>query len=68
MNEKEENEKKFCGNCTSHNAYSYPGRVFCTKRFLKHNDAIVQTLWCCEEWSPNLQQCHCVHDATKEQK
>jgi hypothetical protein len=60
--------EKFCGNCTSHNAYEYPGRVFCTRRFLRNKDAVVQTLWHCEDWIQNAQECHCVKDAKEEQK
>jgi hypothetical protein len=68
LSEAGRNDKKFCGNCTSHNAYSYPDQVFCTKRFLKKKEAIVQTLWCCEEWHPNTQECRCVRDALEKQK
>jgi hypothetical protein len=60
--------EKFCGNCTSHNAYNYPDQVFCTRRFLNSKDAVVQTLWCCEEWRANLQECNCVRDAKERQK
>ena len=59
---------KFCGNCTSHNAYEYPVRVFCTRRFLRNETAVVQTLWHCEDWIQNAQKCHCVRDAKEKQK
>ena len=59
---------KFCGNCTSHNAYKYPVRLFCTRRFLKNENAVVQTLWHCEDWMQNAQECHCVRDAKEKQK
>jgi hypothetical protein len=62
------NAEKFCGNCTSHNAYSYPDQVFCTRRFLKNKNAIVRTLWCCEEWMQSAQECNCIEDAKKKQR
>lgn len=60
--------EKFCGNCTSHNAYEYPVQVFCTRRFVKNKSAIVQTLWHCEDWIQNAQECHCVKDSKEQQK
>ncbi len=59
---------KFCGNCTSHNAYDYPSQVFCTRRFLRKKEAVVQTLWHCEEWVQNAQECHCIRDAKERKK
>lgn len=61
-------EKRFCGNCSSHNAYRYPEQIFCGKRFTENKDPIVQTLWCCEEWSPNPQECFCTKEAMKNRK
>jgi hypothetical protein len=61
-------DKKFCGNCGSHNAYNYPDRLFCGKRFSEDKDPVVQTLWCCEEWNPSSQECYCVREAMKKQK
>jgi len=65
---KNADSEKFCGNCTSHNAYEYPTRVFCTRRFLKNKNPIVQTLWHCEDWIKNAQECYCVRDAKEKQK
>jgi hypothetical protein len=63
MGKKATNREEFCGNCTSHNAYNYPDEVFCTRRFLKNENPIVQTLWHCEDYYPNAQECNCIHDA-----
>jgi len=65
---KKVNSEKFCGNCTSHNAYNYPAQVFCTRRFLKNKNPIVETMWCCEEWYPAAQECNCVDEATQKRK
>lgn len=65
---KTQSKQTFCGNCTSHNAYEYPVRVFCTRRFLKNKDPIVQTLWCCEEYYPAAQECNCITDASHKKK
>jgi hypothetical protein len=59
---------KFCGNCTSHNAFEYPVRVFCTRRFLRNENAVVKTLWHCEDWIQNAQECHCVRDVKEKQQ
>lgn len=66
--EKDKAEAEFCGNCTSHNAYNYPDQVFCTRRFLKNKNAIVETLWCCDEWIRNAQECHCVEEAMQKKQ
>jgi len=73
-------KQKFCGNCGNHNAYNYPDQVFCTRRFSKNINpvvqtlwccgewnpsSVVQTLWCCEEWNPSSQECYCVEEAVK---
>jgi hypothetical protein len=58
--------KRFCGNCVNHNPYEYPLRIFCSKRYSKNKDPIVDTLWCCGDWNPVNQYCHCVRDATRE--
>jgi hypothetical protein len=62
------NSEKFCGNCSSHNAYEYPVHVFCTRRFLKNKNPIMQTLSHCEDWVQNAQECHCIKDAKEKQK
>lgn len=68
MRKKAAAKQKFCGNCTSHNAYNYPNQVFCTRRFLKNKNPIVQTLWCCEEHYPSAQECNCIRDASGRKK
>jgi len=60
--------KKYCGNCGRHTAYNYPDQVFCGKRLSDSQDPVVQTLWHCENWSPDSQECNCVKDATKKQE
>lgn len=60
-------ERRFCGNCGSHNAYNYPGQLFCSKRFSEDKNPIVDTLWCCEEWNSTSQECYCVREAMKKQ-
>jgi len=67
VKEKIKTERKFCGNCSSHNAYNYPSRIFCSLRFFQNKDPIVETLWCCDSWNPSSQECHCVKDALKHQ-
>jgi len=68
VNKKASNKRRVCGNCTSHNAYNYPEEVFCTRRFLKNKNPIVQTLWCCEDYYPSAQECNCIGDATLKRK
>ena len=68
MNNKASNKRKVCGNCTSHNAYDYPDKIFCTRRFLKNEDPIMQTLSCCEDYYPSAQECNCISDATLKKK
>jgi hypothetical protein len=68
MKEKTPKKQKFCGSCTSHNAYHYPDQVFCTRRFLKNKNPIVQTLWCCDEYYPAAQECNCIIDAMTKKK
>jgi hypothetical protein len=65
---KSTNKERFCGNCTSHNAYNYPHKVFCTRRFLENKDPIVQTLWSCDRHYPASQECNCIGDATAKRK
>jgi len=60
-----EKEKRFCGNCGSHNPYEYPTRMFCATRYAQNKDPIVDTLWCCGDWKPVSQECHCVREALK---
>lgn len=59
--------KRVCGNCGTHVVYVYPDKVFCSTRFCENKNPIVETLWCCEEWNPNSQECYCVEEATKKQ-
>ncbi|TRO51047.1 hypothetical protein E2P61_07210 [Candidatus Bathyarchaeota archaeon] len=56
---------RFCGNCRSHNPYEYPIMIFCVKRYGQNKDPIMDTLECCNNWSPVNQSCHCVRDALK---
>jgi hypothetical protein len=58
----------YCGNCGSHNAYDYPTRMFCSTRYDQNKDPIVDTLWCCSDWNPVSQECHCVREALKEKE
>jgi hypothetical protein len=58
---------KFCGNCDGHNCYDYPTKVFCSTRHAQSLDPIVDTLWCCSQWSPVTQDCYCVKEAKKAQ-
>jgi hypothetical protein len=67
MEGKENVKQKFCGNCGNHNVYDYPYKIFCTKRFSENLNPIVETLWCCEEWNPSSQECHCVKEAKLKQ-
>jgi hypothetical protein len=60
-------KQKFCGNCGNHNAYEYPEKIFCSRRFSKNEEPIVDTLWCCPEWNPSSQECYCVEEALKKQ-
>ena len=57
--------KRFCGNCSSHNPYVYPERIFCSERYAQNKDPIVDTLWCCDNWNAVSQDCHCVRDALR---
>jgi len=56
-------KSRFCGNCSSHNPYEYPSRIFCVKRCAKNKEPIVDTLKYCDDWTPVNQDCHCVRDA-----
>jgi len=58
-------EKRYCGNCSSHNTYEYPDVVFCMRRFVKGEKAATPTLTVCSEWRPHNQKCYCVEDALK---
>ncbi|MGQ9507043.1 MAG: hypothetical protein ACUVTB_04185 [Candidatus Bathycorpusculaceae bacterium] len=60
-------KQKFCGNCGNHNVYEYPEKIFCSKRFSKNEDPIVETLSCCPEWNPSSQECYCVEEALNKQ-
>jgi len=61
-------EGRFCGNCDGHNLYEYPMKMFCSKRYAKNKDPIVDTLGCCDDWEPVTQECYCVREALKQQK
>ena len=63
-----EKEKRFCGNCGSHNPYEYPTMMFCSTRYAQNEDPIVDTLWCCDKWTPVSQECHCVREALKKKR
>ncbi|MEM3697814.1 MAG: hypothetical protein QXQ94_10010 [Candidatus Bathyarchaeia archaeon] len=56
-------KQKFCGNCGNHNVYEYPEKIFCSKRYSKNENPIVETLWCCPEWNLSSQECYCVEEA-----
>ena len=58
--------EKFCGNCDSHNLYEFPSKIFCSTRYDKGKDPIVDTLWHCEDWRLVSQECHCVREALNE--
>ena len=59
---------RFCGNCGSHNLYEYPLRMFCSTRFDKGKNPIVETLWCCDDWNEVSQECYCVREASRLKK
>ncbi len=59
---------RFCGNCDSHNCYSYPFKVFCSTRYGEGKDPVVDTLWFCEKWNLVSQECYCVREAQKEKQ
>jgi len=65
---KRNKENKICGNCGSHNPYEYPIKTFCSTRYAQNEDPIVDTLWFCDKWNPNSQECHCVREALKKIK
>jgi len=67
MTEKPKSKQRFCGNCGNHNAYDYPVKVFCTRRFAKNENPVVETLWCCAEWNPSSQECYCIEEAKNRQ-
>jgi hypothetical protein len=58
--------EKFCGNCGSHNLYVFPTKMFCSTRFDHGKDPVVDTLWCCGDWTQVSQECYCVREAQKE--
>jgi hypothetical protein len=60
-------EKRYCGNCSSHNTYDYPDVVFCMRRFLRGEKAVTPTLSVCDEWRTHVQKCFCVDEALKKQ-
>lgn len=58
-------QKRYCGDCASHNAYNYPNEIFCGRRLENGEDPVADTLWHCKEWHPSSQECHCVEEALK---
>jgi hypothetical protein len=58
-------DKECCGNCDSHNSYYYPTRIFCSTRYDKNQDPIVDTLWRCDHYNKVSQQCYCAREALK---
>jgi len=58
-------EFECCGNCDSHNPYEYPVKVFCSTRYVRGLDPIVDTLWRCDSYSPVVQECYCAREALK---
>jgi hypothetical protein len=65
MGEKTKTKQRFCGNCGYHNTYDFPNLVLCWMRFSENKNPIVETLYCCEHWNPNTQECYCVEEAMK---
>ncbi len=61
-------KEKHCGNCSYHDVYHYPDKIFCVYRYLKGENPIVDTLWHCENWTPESQPCFCVQDAKNNAK
>jgi len=59
---------RFCGNCDSHNSYDYPIKVFCSTRYAKNLNPIVDTLWCCSQYNLVSQECYCTREALKAKK
>ncbi len=57
--------EKYCGNCDSHNSYDYPTKVFCSTRYGKNKNPIVDTLWHCEDYNKVSQECYCTREALK---
>jgi len=57
--------EKYCGNCDSHNSYSYPKQVFCSTRYAQNLNPIVDTLWHCGNWNQVSQECYCVREALR---
>lgn len=66
METKREIKEKYCGNCSYHNVYEFPSKIFCTYRLAKGLDPIISTLWCCENWQPSVDDCFCVEAAKKQ--
>ncbi len=60
--------ERFCGNCGGHNVYEFPLKLFCSTRFDQGKDPIVDTLWCCPEWSRVGQECYCIREAVRLKK
>jgi hypothetical protein len=57
---------EYCGNCDSHNCFEYPNKVFCSTRYGKNQNPIVDTLWHCRDYNEVSQECYCVREALKE--
>ena len=41
-------------------------KIFCSTRYEKGMDPVVDTLWHCEYWNLVVQGCYCVQEALKE--
>ena len=65
MEKQPEPKERFCGNCRNHNVYQHPDLILCFVRYRKHEDPIVPTLGCCEEWEFDLQECFCLEEALR---
>ncbi|MFQ6080955.1 MAG: hypothetical protein ACE5OW_04740 [Candidatus Bathyarchaeia archaeon] len=65
MEKQPELKERFCGNCRHHNVYEYPDLILCFVRYQKHEDPIVPTLGCCEEWEFDPQECFCLQEVLR---
>ena len=63
-----ETENRLCGNCSSHNPYEYPDKIFCSARYAESKNPIVDTLWSCEMWTPATQKCYCIREILERNK
>jgi len=68
MKKKSEGNRKVCGNCRYHNAYQYPGLVFCFWKFTERKKSAVPILFTCSDWEQQVQECNCLEDYLKKHK